>query len=676
VIIGAVPLLFTSLGLNQVAVPTLLKGKAGWRDLAAQAALAWAASLAAVALVLILLSIALRFGLLNQALENFVGAAVLQLLRGDLSLIATLLVGTLIPALAWTIWLRMETMRWQRRLASDQVATEEGDSSVIQGLARFVAVAAGLSLVLLVLYVLDLLPGTDQQPDPDVALFAATGVVFAALAVGGLAVFVWLRRGKEGAGAGTLGLELPLVASLMFGVILAFTLRQDVVTIANGLYGPGELAAFDRASALFPELASAHYLKGERLWFQVPAVVEGGELTYDQDGLREVHDSFARAIEADPTFAPSYFGRGTTRIDLDDPQGALEDANTLIELKPDHPAGYAMRARAWLEIGDVDQAVADLARALAPLPEDTRAWDAYWARCLALDGSRELEATAPGIPGDPAERLEEAIIDCERSLELNDQHAPTFDELGFLYFDAGRYEDALRVYDEFVDVAPGPRAFTNRAVTLMYLGRYDEALPDLNEAIAELPDYAKAYRLRAETWLYLDDSAQALADADRSVELQPDSAESQITRAVVAMYTGQTEAALASADQLAALGLDEAVVRNVRGYAYALAGDDQRALEDLDRAVVLQPTSPSALDSRGYARYLAGDFAGALADVEQALDLVPEYNRMSRSEYLYHRALIRDALGDRAGSEADARDALSLTPLPLVRRSLEDLLDS
>jgi len=658
-VVGALPLLLTALGLNQIAVPALLRGSPGWREQAGFVLVAWIASLLAVGLALTVLAIGLRFNWLNETLTNFVGAAVLQLLRRDLSLIATLLLGTLVPSLAWMAWLRLETARWQQRLAA--VADEDEDTTAIAlGLARSVGTAALLSLVALVLYLLDVLPGTAHQPDPNLALFGATAVVFAAIAVVALGAFFWLRRGRpHGSGAGTLGIELPLVVSLLFGVVFAFTLRQDVVSIANGLFGPGELAGLNRTTTLFPDLAAAHYLKGERQWFKVPAVLEGGQLVPDAERLAEVRDTFSAAIEAEPDFAPPYLARGKILVDLGDTQGALDDANRLIELKPEHPAGYGLRALAFVAMGDIPGAAADLARANEPLPAGTQGWDAYWIRCLTL--------TFAG-------RTDEAIADCERSLDLNDRHVPTYDHLGFVYADAGRYEDALRVFDKFADLAPDARSLTNRALMLMYLGRYEDALPDLDEALRYTSDYTTALQYRAETLLFLDEPERALNDARQGTELAPNSRDAHLNRAVVAMYLGDGATVQESVDRLVELGEDEVVVLNVRGYAYALAGDAQLALAELDRAAALAPDSASVFDSRGYARYLAGDYQGAIADVNRALALVEPFSRASRAEMLYHRALVRAALGDLAGAEESAREAETLRPVPLVARGIEELL--
>ena len=53
------------------------------------------------------------------------------------------------------------------------------------------------------------------------------------------------------------------------------------------------------------------------------------------------------------------------------------------------------------------------------------------------------------------------------------------------------------------------------------MGRYDEALADLNRAIELDPDDAGAFGRRGETYIALGNYDEALADLNRAIELDP-----------------------------------------------------------------------------------------------------------------------------------------------------------
>ncbi|MCC6473045.1 MAG: tetratricopeptide repeat protein [Burkholderiales bacterium] len=129
------------------------------------------------------------------------------------------------------------------------------------------------------------------------------------------------------------------------------------------------------------------------------------------------------------------------------------------------------------------------------------------------------------------------------------------------------------------------RGLSNRAVALMHLGRYTEALPDLEQAI----------------------------------RLNPRNAHAWINRATVRSNFGQMQGALADADE--ALRLDP---RFGEGYAERCslrmkAGRDGEALEDCNRALELSPSYPPALLNRGVLLARRGRMEEAIADFDGIL---------------------------------------------------------
>jgi tetratricopeptide (TPR) repeat protein len=138
------------------------------------------------------------------------------------------------------------------------------------------------------------------------------------------------------------------------------------------------------------------------------------------------------------------------------------------------------------------------------------------------------------------------------------------------------------------------------------MGRYAEALADLDRAIGLQPDDAWAIARRGEAYRLMGRYAEALADLDRAIGLQPDDAW-----------------AIAS-----------------RGETYRLMGRYAEALADLERAIGLQPDYAWAIARRGEAYRLMGRYAEALADLERAGQIWPESNWV-----VYQIGLCRLALG-------------------------------
>jgi tetratricopeptide (TPR) repeat protein len=95
-----------------------------------------------------------------------------------------------------------------------------------------------------------------------------------------------------------------------------------------------------------------------------------------------------------------------------------------------------------------------------------------------------------------------------------------------------------------------------RAYTLNSLGRYREALVDLNEQASLEPQSPAVYAERALTRTRLGDWEGALADRDREAKLRPDSMSALVARAHARIWLGQFDEAQQDLRVAAALRTD------------------------------------------------------------------------------------------------------------------------
>ncbi|MFK8910129.1 tetratricopeptide repeat protein, partial [Streptomyces sp. YS-3] len=176
-----------------------------------------------------------------------------------------------------------------------------------------------------------------------------------------------------------------------------------------------------------------------------------------------------------------------------------------------------------------------------------------------------------------------------------------------------------------LDAAGRAAAHVVRAREMRHAGAHEQALTELDQAIALDPGRARAYYGRAVARCALHGPAAALPDLDRACELAPDDA----------YYIGY------------------------RGDMYRRLGLFEEALADLDRAILLDPGDAWAPASRGRIRHQTGRLEDALADLDRALELNPDYVWA-----LVRRAQVRRGLGDPAGALADLDRAERLSAQP------------
>jgi tetratricopeptide (TPR) repeat protein len=186
----------------------------------------------------------------------------------------------------------------------------------------------------------------------------------------------------------------------------------------------------------------------------------------------------------------------------------------------------------------------------------------------------------------------------------------------------GTFENHLKLWDDvvrkntdltnyFVD-----RGYTNRAATLMHMGRFDEALPDIEMSIKLNPRNSHAYVNRAIVLRQKGDDGRALADLEKAVKLDPEFAEAH----------SELCASLIKVNQHA------------------------RALPSCDEALRLVPQLPNALINRAVIHTRSKRYQEALVDLDAFLKYGPNHG-IAR----FNRAMIYRELGRTADSEADLR---------------------
>ena len=238
------------------------------------------------------------------------------------------------------------------------------------------------------------------------------------------------------------------------------------------------------------------------------------------------------ATTADDSSA--YATRGSFRANIGDRAGAIADWTKAIAIEPSIDL-YLKRAATLYELGDVKAALADAeaARALDPSSEaaigrvtmlkaesgDLAGGLALLDQRIALGGEmrrtfRTAKASLIGEYGDPAEAitqfdaliadkpgspslmnarcwtkgtrsvmLDTAVKDCTRAIELSEDSSAALDSRAMVWFRLGRFDDALADLDAVLAAEPGQAASRfMRAVVLQRLHRDAEAASELKIA--------------------------------------------------------------------------------------------------------------------------------------------------------------------------------------------------
>lgn len=236
--------------------------------------------------------------------------------------------------------------------------------------------------------------------------------------------------------------------------------------------------------------------------------------------------------------------------------------------------------------------------------------------------------------------FEKAVLDYNRSLELEPDYWEVLNNLGNLYFSRGDYERAIADYTHSIDLNPNlEEAYNNRANAYASLKEYDQALKDYSRALEINPNLAEVHSNRGNLYRVKGNLQQAIADYNEAIRLKPDYANAIVNR----------------------------------GTIYRLLGKKENAMEDYNEALRINPRLAQAYSNRANLYLAQNKLDNAIADYQHALSLdthLPE-------PYL-GMGLILESKGNRRAAVQAFKEYLKFAPstnlnIMIIREKIERL---
>jgi tetratricopeptide (TPR) repeat protein len=210
------------------------------------------------------------------------------------------------------------------------------------------------------------------------------------------------------------------------------------------------------------------------------------------------------------------------------------------------------------------------------------------------------------------------------ALTLDSGLADAYVGRGALLVDRGRFDDAITDLDSAIALEPNdPEMSYHRARAYRGKGDFDKAEADLTRAIGMDP-HPLFYNARGSTRLLARRLDAALADFDKVVELNPKMYVGHTNRAAVLVELGDLDAAAVSFGR--AIEHAPKVLNSYtdRAQVYLKLGKAREALRDCDAALAISATFPLGYYVRGLAHEALGETAEAIADYRRHVALEPD----------------------------------------------------
>jgi tetratricopeptide (TPR) repeat protein len=357
----------------------------------------------------------------------------------------------------------------------------------------------------------------------------------------------------------------------------------------------------DLAARLEPEDALDHLLLGREQY--VRGDWAGARKHFEASALHKPDSFWAHfwLAEADLNSNPPR---------AEEAKGAL---TTCLIQQPSYAWLYLLRGSAYGQLGAAAQAAAAQASA---------------ARLQSM--SREFAS-------DAETQFEHAESDFRTALEKGlkaGSHYVLLMNRGVMRYRRKQWDAAANDFRAAIALEPRRyMAYASLAPALRRLGRRDEALEQMNRAIALEPGMAALYHGRALARLDggdlpADQAEQALRDLEESARLEPAGSRyavaDHIRRGRLLLNRARPQEALAAADAALAIAPDSAQAHGVRIGALLQTERYDEVLESCDVALAGGAATAELYRVRGLARAARDDFAGAIDDYTHALALHPE----------------------------------------------------
>ncbi|MFP3921505.1 MAG: tetratricopeptide repeat protein [Dichotomicrobium sp.] len=281
---------------------------------------------------------------------------------------------------------------------------------------------------------------------------------------------------------------------------------------------------------------------------------------------------FEKSIAINPDYAPVYNNRGNVYMAQGRVEDAIADFSRAISLAPAYGAAFNNRGNAYLARGESDKAEADLTKAIKFLPSSA----------APLNGRGKV-AAAEGRPFASLRYLNRAVL-------LNRNY---------------------------------PAAYRNRATAHIEVRHYDDALGDLEQAVATSDGDAQLLILRGRVRSLDGKHRAAVQDFSAALEIEPQNGEAYARRGLAQLERGRAKEALSDCDMAVTFASDFAPAHLCRGRAYLRLGEPVQVSTNVNRALELAPDMAEAYLVRARLAEEAGDIEAAAEDYRNALKRDP-----------------------------------------------------
>jgi serine/threonine protein kinase/Flp pilus assembly protein TadD len=220
------------------------------------------------------------------------------------------------------------------------------------------------------------------------------------------------------------------------------------------------IASFQKAIRIDPSYAIAYAGLSTAYWLQYQ------QFSRDHQDLERAHEAAMQAISRNESLAAPHITLGAIAVAAGQVQEGIAQLRLALERDPVNAEAYRELATAWVAAGKVSEAEATYKRAIQYRP-------GFWL------GYADL-----AVFYNDRGRYHEAEETLKKAASLTPDNYIVYRNLGGVQMALGEWPDAERSFRRAVELRPQSTVYSNLGTLYILLGRYADAVPVLEQAVA------------------------------------------------------------------------------------------------------------------------------------------------------------------------------------------------
>lgn len=346
--------------------------------------------------------------------------------------------------------------------------------------------------------------------------------------------------------------------------------------------------------------------------------INQGDNLYKTGNFKQAIDLYSNAIEVAPNYAMGYMKRAIVYRSQGQETLAEQDYRKAIRLNPYSEFVYDSRAKMkilatdYIIFPNIDQFNFQLEEGLSFIYDgyvDTHYNLNFYSdfinnsqNYLELNDLEFRNFLTTGLEALSAQSYDNALIDFDNSLKLNQKFSITYDLRGLALAGSGKIEEAIASFDSAIAINQEMvLPYYNRSMLYRISGQIEEGLKDINIAIEK--DNNNIYFQLARATLYKEagDIKSSIKDYNQIINLDPTFIDAYIYRSLMYSYIGNLNQAQSDIDAALAIDPQDPRLWNIKGNINVYFEDYELAIEYYNEAIKLDVNFAKAYHNRGLA---------------------------------------------------------------------------